>query len=159
MWLISTMYRYRPSLKLWRKIEQTLNGKLLNLSAYQIVGHAMPEEIVYGLEHYCLYHTQLRQPITFRCISWNVFIIIQTEENNIKVKHLFADLYKLLRVPSILQQSFISSMFHYSASHQTFIIFSCFFYSNIYEQYISPEQNNLCSCQTSSAPATKVGYY
>lgn len=36
-------------------MEQTLNGKLLNLSAYQIGGHAMPEEIVYSLEHYTVY--------------------------------------------------------------------------------------------------------
>lgn len=76
LWLISTMYRYRLSLKLWRKIEQTWNGKLPNLSAYQIGGHAMPEEIVYSLEHYCLYLTQLRQPITFEFTSWNVYVII-----------------------------------------------------------------------------------
>lgn len=60
-------------------MEQTLNGKLLNLSAYQIGGHAIPEEIVYSLEHYCLRdHTQLRQPITFRSIYTLEFICYYT---------------------------------------------------------------------------------
>lgn len=63
---------------------------------------------------------------------------IRTEENNIKVKHLFADLHQPLRA-SLLYSSTILYflMFHCYDSLQTIIISSRFFYGNLCEQYIS----------------------